>query len=83
MLLYSISEHFTISHYLIERRCNMRKNIVKLAKRLTQDVRITLGQIPMDEKRPEYTMLDTLLNDEQCEPMLHMKQRKPVTVRET
>ena len=60
----------------------MRKNIVKLAKRLTQDVRITLGQIPMDEKRPEYSMLDTLLNDEQCELMLHMKQRRPVTVGE-
>ena len=58
----------------------MRKNIVKLAKRITYDVRITLGQIPMDEDRPEYRMLDTLVNDEQCELMLHMKRREPVTV---
>lgn len=58
----------------------MRKNIVKLAKRITDDVRITLGQIPLDENRPEYRMLDTLVNDEQCELMLHMKRREPVTV---
>ena len=60
----------------------LRENIVKLAKRLTDDVRITLGQIPMDENRPEYVMLDTMLTDEQCELMLHMKQRRPVTVKE-
>lgn len=53
---------------------------MKLAKRITDDVRITLGQIPMDENRPEYRMLDTLVNDEQCELMLHMKRREPVTV---
>ena len=58
----------------------MRKNIAKLAKRITDDVRITLGQIPMDENRPEYVLYDTLLNDEQCELMLHMKRREPVTV---
>ena len=60
----------------------MRQNIVKLAKRITDDIRITLGQIPMDENRPEYVLMDKLLTDEQCELMLHMKRRKPVTVRE-
>ncbi len=60
----------------------MRKNIAKLARRVTDDVRITLGQIPMDENRPEYVLYDTLLDDEQCELMLHMKRREPVTVPE-
>ena len=59
----------------------VRKNIAKLAKTLTQDVRLKLGQIDVED-RPEYIMLDTLLNDEQCELMLHMKQRKPVKVAE-
>ena len=59
----------------------VRKNIAKLAKTLTQDVRLKLGQIDVED-RPEYILLDTLLNDEQCELMLHMKQRKPVKVAE-
>ena len=59
----------------------MRKNIAKLAKTLTQDIRLKLGQVDVED-RPEYIMLDTLLNDEQAELMLHMKQRKPVKVAE-
>ncbi len=48
----------------------LRKNIVKVGKMITDDMRIATGQVKLDEMRPEYWMLDLLLNDEQAKMAL-------------
>lgn len=64
-----------------ERSC-MRQNIVKLGKKITDCMDVKMGLIKLDEKRPEYWMLDALLTDEMAELVLKMEVRKPVTVAE-
>ena len=58
----------------------MRKNVVKLGRKLTHNMDLKYGLRRMTEDTPEYWMLDALLNDEQVELLLTMQQRVPVTV---
>lgn len=60
----------------------MREIIAKLGKHITDCVDVQLGMTKMDESRPEYWMLDSILTDEMAELLLKMKVRKPYTVQE-
>lgn len=60
----------------------MRELIVKVAKHITDCMDAKFGITKMDEKRPEYWMLDEILTDEMAELLLKMKVRKGYTPQE-
>ena len=60
----------------------LRKNIVNLARMLTDCMDAKYGLVKMDESRPEYWMLDKLLTDDQAAFMLKLGKRKPATFEE-
>lgn len=60
----------------------MREIIAKVGKHITDCMDVQLGMTKMDESRPEYWMLDSILTDEMAELILKMKVRKPYTVQE-
>ena len=55
----------------------MRDLIVKCIKHMTDCTDIMLGQTKIDENRPEYWMLDSILTDDMARIILKMKMRKP------
>ena len=57
----------------------LRPLIVKVAKMLTDSMDAKLGLVKMDEKRPEYWMLDKILTDDMARMLLKMGVRKPTT----
>ena len=60
----------------------MREIIAKVGKHITDCMDVQLGMTKMDESRPEYWMLNSILTDEMAELILKMKVRKPYTVQE-
>lgn len=54
----------------------MRPYIAKAAKHITDCLDIKTGKTPMDEKRPEYQMLDKILTDDMARLIIAMKVRK-------
>lgn len=60
-------------------KTKLRKPIVKLGLKLTDDANLKLGLEKMDENRPEYWGLAAVMTDEQAELALKMDKRKPIS----
>lgn len=60
-------------------KTKLRKPIVKLGLKLTDDANLKMGLEKMDENRPEYWGLAAVMTDEQAELALKMDKRKPIS----